>query len=187
MRPRATSWRSRKRKAVWTEVTARSVSAAVTRITGQTPPMSHSAINNAASDFMRRSRCMTSASPAAASTSREVFSISEVRCGSGSHARRRISRAASARIRSNRYGENSAMPSRMARAGGRSSHAPISADCCGSSSASQSPRRCSAVLLAVICGPLTNRAAKAEEFMPPSVAHPAFGPQACHPRQIAPV
>ena len=47
--------------AVCTETTARSVSAAVTRITGQTPPMSHSAISSAASDFMRRSRCITSA------------------------------------------------------------------------------------------------------------------------------
>jgi hypothetical protein len=33
----------------WTEVTAISVSPRVTRITGQTPPMSHSAINSAAS------------------------------------------------------------------------------------------------------------------------------------------
>ena len=40
------------------ESTANWVSAAVTRITGQTPPMSQSAINNAASDFMRRSNCI---------------------------------------------------------------------------------------------------------------------------------
>ncbi len=48
MRPRAISWRSRKRSAVCTEKVARSVSSAVTRITGQTPPMSHNAINSAA-------------------------------------------------------------------------------------------------------------------------------------------
>ena len=99
---RATSRRNRKRKAACTEATARSVSASVTRITGQTPPMSHSAIISAASAFMRRSRCITSVSPGAACTSRDVFSISPARCDSGSHASSRIRRAASARINSNR-------------------------------------------------------------------------------------
>ncbi|MGY3539122.1 hypothetical protein ACVIIY_003342 [Bradyrhizobium sp. USDA 4515] len=79
-----------------------SVSAAVTRITGQTPPMSHSAIISAASAFMRRSGTITSASLPAASTSRDVVSIRLARCDSGSHDRIRISRAASARASSNK-------------------------------------------------------------------------------------
>ena len=57
---------------ICTEATARSVSAAVTCITGQTPPMSHSAISSAASAFMRRSSCIASASPARGHTAREV-------------------------------------------------------------------------------------------------------------------
>ncbi len=56
-----------------------SVSARVTRITGQTPPISHSAINSAASDFIRRSAVMTSASPGAAATSTSVLAISAAR------------------------------------------------------------------------------------------------------------
>ena len=51
----------------------------VTCITGQTPPMSHSAINNAASDFIRRSAAITAASSDAAATSATVLSISAAR------------------------------------------------------------------------------------------------------------
>ena len=83
-------------------LTARSVSAAVTRITGQTPPMSHSAISSAASDFMRRSRCITSVSPGGCQHVARGFFDQRGKCDSGSHASSRISRAASARIRSNR-------------------------------------------------------------------------------------
>jgi len=46
--------------------------------------MSHSAISRAASDFMRRSSTITSASLDATETSRQVFSIKRARCASGS-------------------------------------------------------------------------------------------------------
>ena len=132
MRPRATSWRSRKRSAVCTEVTARSVSAAVTCITGQTPPMSHSAINSAASDFMRRSSCITSASRGGRSTSREVFSISAARCGSGSHAQQTDQPRGIGADQVEQVGRELGDAEQDGPGdAAESSSAPISADCCG--------------------------------------------------------
>src|ERR1700719_1353008 len=51
------------------------------------------------------------------------------------------------------------MPSRMVLANGRSKRPSIAAACAGSSSASQSVRRCSALSEAATCGPAAKRAA----------------------------
>ena len=80
----------------------------MTCITGQIPPMSASAINSAASDFMRRRRRMTSASASAAAIAR----VASVRISSkrraGSAWSSETSRSGSARASSQRYREPSA-------------------------------------------------------------------------------
>ena len=188
-RPRAASCRSTKRSADCTEATARSVSAAVTCITGQTPPMSHSAISSAASDFMPPEQLhhIGLALPQPTPRGRSFRSVrrdavpARIRA-TGSRARHRRARDRTDRARLR------AMPSRMVLArGNRANRSSIAAACSGARSVSQSARRCSALSGADTCGPSTNRAARqcrsaspiADEFMPPSVAHPAFEPQAC--------
>ena len=91
-------------------MSASSVSARVARITGQTPPMSASAISSAASDFIRRSSRIALSSSLVAATARAVSFSSAAKCASGSASRMRRERAGSPAARSQRNGEPSARP-----------------------------------------------------------------------------
>jgi hypothetical protein len=151
---------SRKCNADCTEVTAKSVNARVTCMTGHTPPMSHSAISKAASAFARRSVCIACASFEAVHTLWRVCSISRARCRSGSPCKIRSERAASDRARSNRKGEASAIPAKICSAWGnranRSSNAVASP---GARSVSHSESRCLAFSGTERYGPPAKRAA----------------------------
>ena len=203
--------------------------------------MSHSAISSAASDFMRRSSCIDIGfARLPPTTSRQAFSISRARCGSGSHSSSRISAARHRRAPDRK--DRARLPRcrrRMVLASGSVDQSSIAPPARLRSSASRQTLPASRRRR---CGPSTNRAASAVDltfasvfpriviagkskaapnrflasvawssdirrraraiargidtivrtgtsgrprrgqrmkFMPPSVAHPVFEPQAC--------
>jgi hypothetical protein len=83
-------------------VSATSVSARAACITGQTPPMSASAIKSAASAFIRRKSRMAAASSLAAAAALPDFAKSSVRRTPGSASRIASSRSGSAEANSQR-------------------------------------------------------------------------------------
>jgi hypothetical protein len=110
-RPRAAASRSMKRTAARTAVSASSVTACVTCITGQTPPISAKAMSSAASAFMRRNSRIASDSSLEAATALSAFASSSARCASGVELSSTSSRSGSATARSHRNDEPSARPS----------------------------------------------------------------------------
>jgi len=89
---------------------ANSVSARVTRSTGQTPPMSARAISSAASALPRRRARIAWSSLSAVSPARSTSAISAANCASGSDSSTARKRSGSWRMRSHKYGEPSANP-----------------------------------------------------------------------------
>ena len=82
--PRSAASASRKRTAAPSAVSATSVSAWVTRASGQAPPMSASAISSAASAFMRRRIRISGSRPEAAAAAARVAPSSAASSSSGS-------------------------------------------------------------------------------------------------------